>query len=231
MLHHIGFFFTFPHPGGPHKIRDGISQDSSRDRKRVCWPTILFWPKYSSSVLGLRISAKGFSIVRSVRGEIFCVVFTDERLFGVSVHGFPASASVGKLRLTPLMRPPEAAALSSLWTAPLLLLAWNRENTAGCCVPAIEEEPLTGLLTPGLGRPCSGLVVRDFFTGGPLSPAVSTLFSKHASRCPLIVADSKSLKQTGHWTRLGAADVISFAMLVPAKRGTLNHMTKHCFLI
>lgn len=227
---------TFPHPGGPHRIKDGISWESRSDRKSVCWPVTWLWPKYSSSVFGLSISAKGLSIVSRVRGDKWfgafrVCLFDPEAWF--SVPAGPGSASLGKLRFNGLLTAavtslclPEHNPLRSLWTETLLLLVWNSENTA---VPAMEELASVFWLTVGMGGSVSALM-RDFFNGGSLPCVVDgllsvTLFSRHTSRCPLMVVAVKSLKQTGHCTESGGVDVISFAMLIPAKHLTFNHVT------
>ncbi len=95
-----------------------------------------------------------------------------------------------------------------------------------------EEKELAAVLLTSGGAASARM--RDFFNGGSLSAAVDGLrsvagFSRHTSRCPLIVAGLKSFKQTGHCTESGAAEVISLAMLVPAKLLTFNHVTKHRF--
>lgn len=238
---------TFPHPGGPQRIRDGISWEFRSDRKSVCWPTTLLWPKYSSSVFGLSISAKGLSIASSIRGDksfdVFKVCPFDPEvwLFEVSVPAGPGSASLSRVRLIPLLTAVaavcllESDTLRSFRAEALLLLAWNREKTAGDGVAAEEEEEeeelATALLTAGGG---ASALMRVFFSGGSLSSAVDgllsvTVFNRHTSRCPLIVAGLKSFKQTGHCTESRAVDVISLAMLIPAKLLTFNHVTKHCF--
>lgn len=236
MLYYYGWRHrpTFPHPGGPHRIRDGISWVSRRDRRSVCWPTTLFWPKYSSSVFGLSISARGLFIVSSVRADKplddFKVCWSDPEAW-LSGPAGPGSASLGTLRFNPLLAAvclPELDPLHSLWAETLLLLGWKNESTADDGVPAMEEVELaTGLLTVAVGVTASPLM-RDFFGGGSLSsfadrllPSVS-VFCRHTSRCPLIVAALKSLKQTGHCTESGAVGVISFAMLIPAKRFDLS---------
>lgn len=230
---HSGPLPTFPHPGGPHRTRDGISWESRSDRKSVCWPITLFWPKYSSSEFGLSASAKGLFKVSKLLRDILCDAF-DVSSFGtetwVSVPAVPGSTSLGKLRFNPLLAATAAACLLdmnpllSLETGVWLLLVWNKENTG-----ALEDEPASVLLTAEKVESGS-VVTRGFFRGGSsggyftLWLLSATLSWRHASRCPLIVAALKSLKQTGHCTMPVAVDGLSFAMLVPAKRLTFDHV-------
>ncbi len=101
---------TFPQPGGPQRMREGISCDCSRDLSRVCSPSSLFWPKYSSRVLGLKTSAKGLSLLSF-------------NALGEDAPG-PSGVSI-------TLRPGPGVSAGSLTPGSLALgLVWNRENTA-----------------------------------------------------------------------------------------------------
>ena len=50
---------TFPHPGGPQKIKEGTSPDSRMVRRIAFFPTTLSCPTYSSMDEGLMSSARG----------------------------------------------------------------------------------------------------------------------------------------------------------------------------
>ena len=55
----IIIIYTFPQPGGPQKIMDGISLASSKVLKRLLFPSTWDWPTYSDKVLGRILSARG----------------------------------------------------------------------------------------------------------------------------------------------------------------------------
>lgn len=219
---------TFPHPGGPHRITDGISCDSRSDRRRVCWPTALLWPKYSSRVFGLSASARGLFDANNARdssgsmGALEIPASGSWLLCGVldvSLSGrFSPRLRAGAVGLFSWLETPSLGSLARSFP----LLVWNRENTTEDCESAMEEEEEEepGWLT-------GSAPVRHFLaSGGPVSTVEDGLqsdapSSRHASRCPLMSSFVKSLKQTGHRTDSAAA------MLIPARCGlTRGHVTK-----
>lgn len=166
---------TFPQPGGPQSIREGISCVCRRDLSRVCSPISLFWPKYSSRVLGLKSSAKGLSLFSlNALGE------DASDAAGPSGHsGFPITLTPG-LEASGLSLHVAAVSGFCFWSVALDLV-WNTENTAAA------------------GR-VSEVLVRAFLDGGPEGSCWASLLCKHSSKCALILPGSKSPAQTGHFT-------------------------------
>lgn len=219
-------------------MKDGISWDSSSDRKSVCWPITLFCPKYSSSVSGLSESARGLPIINKLHGDNLdlteCEVDPETWLSGPTT----GSDSLSKLRLIPLLKKfclPADNPLRSFWGETLLLLFWKTENIPDGCEPTLLLWPEAVLFTEGAGGFVSELT-RGFFDGGSLFDVLDCLsqelfLSRHTSRCRLMVVGVKSFRQTGHCTEAGAGDVISVAMMIAAKQQIVMWPTTWHFVL
>lgn len=161
---------TFPHPGGPHRMREGTSCDWSRARSSVCSPNTLFCPKYSSRVQGLIFSARGLSELSSFSASaLICFRVSEAEPGCVGLSGALLGDAVTRDRPALVDCLDDASDL-------LLLLLLNSENTAAGGRVGFISGPLVPAAQPLL----ASLLTRDLLAGG--SSSLLQPSSRHLSK-------------------------------------------------